>query len=68
VRTRLYLESGFDTLDKLSSHEPIALHLAMVKFVEESGFDGIPTTPKEAAFTIKTAQKLDRWIIFDEDE
>lgn len=68
VRTRLYLESGFDTLDKLAAQDPMALHLALVDFVEESGFDGIPTTPKEAEFTVNAARKLDRWIIFDEDD
>ena len=39
---------------------------ALVKFVDESGFKGIPT--KEAEFTVKTAQELERWIVFDEDE
>lgn len=33
LRMRLYLESGFDTLDKLAAQEPMALHLALVKFV-----------------------------------
>jgi len=67
-RTRLYLESGFDTLDKLAAQDPITLHYALVKFVEESGFDGIATLPKEAAFTVEAARKLDRWIIFNQDE
>ena len=68
VRTRLYLESGFDTLEKLAAKDPITLHHALGKFVKKSGFDGIPTTHKEAEFTVKAARKLDRWIIFDEDE
>ena len=63
-RTRLYLDSGFDTLDKIAAQDPMQLHHALVKFVEESGFDGIATQPKEAEFTIKAARKLDRWVIF----
>jgi len=68
VRTRLYLESGYDTLDKLASSDAMTLHHAMVKFVDERNFNGIPTTPKEADFTVKEAKKLDRWIVFEEGE
>ena len=68
VRTRLYLDSGYDTLDKVAATEAMTLHHDMVKFVDESHFDGIPTTPKEAEFTVKEAKKLDRWVVFEEDE
>ena len=68
VRTRLYLDSGYDTLDKLAAQDPMALHHALVKFVEESHFDGIPTTPKEAEYTVKTAMEIERWVIFIEGE
>lgn len=68
VRTRLYLDSGNDTLDKLAAQDPMTLHLDLVKFVDESHFDGIPTTPKEASFTVKEAQKIERWITFENDE
>jgi hypothetical protein len=68
VRTRLYLDSGFDTLDKLSAQNPMDLHLALTKYVEESHFHGIATLPKEAKFTVKEAQKIERWIAFEEDE
>jgi hypothetical protein len=68
VRTRLYLESGFDTLDKLAAQDPMELHLSLVKFVEESGFNGIATLPKEAIANVKSAQKIDRWVIFSDEE
>jgi len=68
VRTRLYLESGYDTLDKLAAQEPMALHLALMKFVEETHFDGVATLPKEAEATVKAAKEIERWIIFDKDE
>ena len=68
VRTRLYLESGFDTLDILAAQDPMELHLGLVKFVEESGFDGIATLPKEAIATVKSAGELERWIQFVENE
>lgn len=68
VRTRLYLDSGFDTLDKLADQDPMALHLSLVKFVKESHFNGIATLPKEAEFTVKEARKIERWIVFEEEE
>lgn len=33
-RTRLYLESGFDTLDKLAAQDPMEFHRSLVQFVE----------------------------------
>ena len=68
VRTRLYLDSGFDTLDKLAAQDPMALRRALVAFVDESGFDGIASLPKECEFTIKKAREMDRWVTFEEDE
>jgi hypothetical protein len=68
VRARLYLLSGFDTLDKLAAQDPLDLHLAMVKFVNQTHFEGIPTTPKEAKFTVKAAENLARWVVFEAGE
>jgi len=68
VRTRLYLDAGFDILDKLAAQDPMDLHLALTKYMEESHFDGIATLPKEAEFTVLQAQKVERWITFEEDE
>ncbi len=68
VRARLYLDSGYDTVEKLAAEEPMALHNAMVKFVEKTGFNGVPTLPKEAEGTVKAAKELERWIVFEEDE
>ncbi len=68
VRARLYLESGLDTLDKLAIQEAKGLHEAMVQFVTESQFNGIPTLPKEAEGTIAEAKKLERLIDFEKDE
>jgi len=68
VRARLYLDSGYDTVDKLAAEEPMALHYAMVKFAEKTGFNGVPTLPKEAEGTVKSAKELERWIVFEEDE
>jgi hypothetical protein len=68
VRARLYLLSGYDTLDKLAAQDPMDLHLALVRFVEEAHFDGVPTTPKEAAGTVKAARELERWVVFENGE
>lgn len=68
VRARLYLDSGFDTLDKLAAQDPLELHRALVRFVEQSHFDGVPTTPKEAERTVKAAQEIERWVQFEDGE
>jgi hypothetical protein len=68
VRARLYLDSGYDTVEKLATEEPMALHNAMVEFVEKTGFNGVPTLLKEAEGTVKAAKELERWIVFEEDE
>lgn len=68
VRARLYLDSGFDTLDKLAAQEPMDLHQALVKFVDETHFDGIATLPKEAIGTITAAKELERLVIFEARE
>lgn len=62
IRARLYLESGFDTLDKLARCNPNTLREALIRFVEESGFDGIAPWLKEAAFIIENARKLPRLV------
>lgn len=68
TRTRLYLDSGFDTLDKLAAQSPEGLVDALKKFVAETNFPGIATLPKEALCTIETAKKLERKVEYLEEE
>jgi hypothetical protein len=58
VRARLYHDSGFDTLEKIAQVTANELIRGTKEFIERTGFEGIPPTPKEAANTVKTASKL----------
>jgi hypothetical protein len=60
VRARLYHEASLDTLDKMAAIEPEELRQKLVVFVEHTGFDGIPPTPKEVANTVAMASHLPR--------
>lgn len=62
IRARLYVDAGFDTLDKLAACETEALRAALIEFVTRTGFEGIAPLPKEAAFTVAQARKLPRVI------
>jgi hypothetical protein len=58
VRARLYHDSGFDTLKKIASVSAEELIRSTREFIEKTGFNGIPPTPKEAANTVRTARKI----------
>ncbi|TFG05074.1 DUF4332 domain-containing protein [Candidatus Thorarchaeota archaeon] len=59
IRGRLYHDAGVDCVEKIASlkdgEELIEITSA---FIDRSGFDGIPPTPKEAANAVKDARKL----------
>jgi hypothetical protein len=42
----------------MAAWEPEKLVDKIVEFVAETGFDGVPTLPAEARFTINKAKKL----------
>lgn len=58
VRARLYYDAGIDTVEKIAALEPEELREIVVDYVDESGFDGIPTLPAEAQFTVEKARQL----------
>ena len=58
IRARLYVDAGVDTIEELAQWEPVAFRKMVVEFVERTGFDGVPTLPAEARFTIERAKKL----------
>jgi hypothetical protein len=60
IRARLYVDAGVDTVEKMAGWEADALREMIVDFVERTGFDGVATLPKEAAFTVATARRLPR--------
>jgi hypothetical protein len=64
VRARLYHDAGFDTLEKIASKTAEELIEVTKEFIEKTGFEGIPPTPKEAANTVKTAKELSDVLAF----
>jgi replicative superfamily II helicase len=58
VRARLYYESGFDSIEKISKVTSEELIRVTKEFIKKTGFEGIPPTPKEADNTVKTARKM----------
>jgi len=64
IRARLYYDAGVDCVEKMASWEPDALRIMVTKYVERTGFDGIPPLPKEVSSTIANAQKLPKIVEF----
>jgi hypothetical protein len=62
IRARLYFDAGIDSVERMASWEPEALRVMVTKYVEQTGFDGIPPLPKEVSSTIANARKLPKII------
>jgi hypothetical protein len=66
VRARLFFEAGLDTLDKIAACEPAEVCQTLKEYIERSGFDGIPSTPREAANSVRMARYLPRIVEYSE--
>jgi len=58
IRAKLYYDAGVDTIEKLAGWDPEELRTMLVKFVEETGFDGIAPLPKEANNAVEMAKRM----------
>ncbi len=58
--TRLYYNAGLDSPEKIAKFEPDELHAFFVKFVKESGWDGMVPNPKDLVGNIARARKLEK--------
>ena len=58
IRARLYYDAGIDTPEKIAALEPEELRTQVVEYVSKSGFDGVPTLPAEAIYTVEKARAL----------
>ena len=56
--SRLYYDAELDSPAKIAEFEPKQLHAFFVKFVEESGWDGMVPNPKDLVNNIRNARKL----------
>lgn len=66
VRARLFHEAGLDTLDKIAACTPEEIRRIQIEYIERTGFDGIPSTPREAANSVRMARYLPRIIEYEE--
>lgn len=60
VRARLFHEAKLDTLDKIAACTPEEVRRIQIEYIERTGFDGIPSTPREAANSVRMARYLPR--------
>jgi hypothetical protein len=58
--SRLYYNSGLDSPAKIAEFEPKQLHEFFVKFIDETGWDGMVPNPKDLVSNIKSARKLSK--------
>lgn len=58
IRARLYVDAGVETVEKMAGWDPEEFRAMIVAFVERTGFDGVPTLPAEARFTVAYARRL----------
>ena len=65
VRARLYLQAGVDTPDKIARWEPEKLRAMFIKFVGQSGFNGIAPLPKEVCNTVAKAKVIEKIVEYD---
>lgn len=64
TRARLYFEAGIDSVEKIASLEPEEIREMVVDHVDQSGFEGVPTLPKEAVYTVEKARKIPKMVDF----
>ena len=65
IRARLYLEAGIGSIEDLAQRDPDELLETTSKFVEETGFEGIPPLPKEVKSGIAKAKRLPLVVEYD---
>jgi len=58
--TRLYYNSGLDSPAKIAAFEPEELHTFFMKFIKESGWEGMVPNPSDLVGNIKSARKLEK--------
>lgn len=65
VRARLYVDAGLDTVDKVAALTAEEFRRIVVEYVQRTGFEGIPTLPKEAANAVARARELPRLVTWE---
>ncbi len=58
--SRLYYDAGLHSPAKIAAFEPEQLHEFFVKFIADSGWDGMVPNPKDLVNNVRNARKLSR--------
>jgi len=58
IRARLYLDAGVTSVADLATRDPEQLVIELRKFVESTGFEGVPALPGEVRFCVTSAKQL----------
>jgi hypothetical protein len=62
----LYFNADVDTLDKMAGWNPDELRAYLTGFVKRTNFNGIAPPPKEMRTAVKTAERIERIVEYDE--
>ena len=65
IRSRLYVDAGVDTLEKMAHWDPEELREMIVAFVERTGFEGVATLLAEARYAVHKAKELPRIVVYE---
>lgn len=57
VRAILYLDAGYDSIDKIAAVSPETFRQDIIKYIKVNKLEHLPPTPKEAASTVNNARK-----------
>ncbi|MBC8505297.1 MAG: hypothetical protein ISR58_02210 [Anaerolineales bacterium] len=64
IRARLFVNARIGTVEQTAKWDADEFREHIVEYVERTGFDGIPTLPTEARFSIDFTKKLPKIIGF----
>jgi hypothetical protein len=62
----LHFDAGVDTLDKMAGWDPDELRAYLTGFAKRTNFNGIASPAKEMRNAVKTAERIERIVEYDE--
>ncbi|MEJ2758041.1 MAG: DUF4332 domain-containing protein [Anaerolineales bacterium] len=65
IRARLYLDAGINSVEKMASMTEEEILKVTTRFVQESGFEGVPPLPAEVRYSIDKAKKLPKIVEYE---
>jgi hypothetical protein len=65
IRARLYHDAGLDSIEMIAALEPDQILEITTRFIQQTGFDGIPPLPREVQSLVKKARTLPKVVEFE---